>query len=105
MVKYRIDYFVIHYFEYILILFFLAFILYHKYSNSSNRRRYALLAVLAVSIALCINYYNINNRHFPDPHLNKIITSRYKFQFAKDSKLTKNDPRLERIINLDLRSK
>lgn len=99
------NYFIIHYFEYILLLFFFGFLIYNICSSSSNKKRDVLIAALGIAILLCINIYNINNRLFADPQLNKIVNNKYQFQFITESKPTKQDPRLERITDLDIRSK
>jgi len=89
-----------------MLVFFFIYLIYYIYiSRSTKKLRDLLLVTLGTITLLSINIYNTNNRLFKDPQLQKIVNKKYEFQFITKAKLEEGDSRLERIMDLDVRSK
>ncbi|WP_353892785.1 hypothetical protein PRVXH_002159 [Proteinivorax hydrogeniformans] len=70
------NYFVIHYFEYIMLAFFVGFFIYNVYvSAPKTRTRDVSIALVGVLIFLSLNLYMTNNRELADPQLQKTVNS------------------------------
>ncbi|WP_353892250.1 hypothetical protein PRVXH_001582 [Proteinivorax hydrogeniformans] len=93
------QYFTIHYFEYVMLIFFTAFLIYNMYLSSTTYK-YRNIAILGliVFVLMSAHIYIINSRVLKDASLNRVIHELYDSRFiGADTKIAESSPDLERL--------
>ncbi|WP_350344796.1 hypothetical protein PRVXT_001238 [Proteinivorax tanatarense] len=93
------QYFIIDYFEYMMLLFFTTFLTYNVYSSSATyKSRNIALLLSGIVILTSAHVYTINSRVIKDATLNRNVHDLYDSRFiSAETEIVEESPDLERL--------